>query len=111
MDWEIGDFGSGSVAQILDIELEIALLHRVGAERIHVFHHEVPHRGVGRCGGAFEHLQVERLVGVGNVARKFAHLVGLSLVGVFVCHGEHLVGVECRLQRDVAEGGVEGVFA
>ena len=71
----------------------------------------MPHRQLWRRCGALEHFQEKGLVGGRYVARKLAHLVYLSVEGVFVGHGEHLVGIERAAERYVAERGVEGVLA
>ncbi len=108
---QIVDFGAGSIGEIFDVELEFRFLNLIAAEGVDVFHHQVPHGQIGRIGGALEHFEEEALVGAGDVARELTHLVDLSVVGVLVGHGEDLVGAELALDGDVAQGGVEGVFA
>ena len=44
------------------------------------------------------------------VGGKLTHLVGLSGIGVLEGHGQHLVRLQGRLQRDVAQGGIVGVL-
>ena len=39
---EVGDLRTGGIAQELDVHLEIAILQLVGAERIYIFHHQLP---------------------------------------------------------------------
>ena len=55
-DRDIVDLNAGSIAQILDVHLEISLLHLIGAKRIDILHHEVPHGQFRRGSGALEHL-------------------------------------------------------
>ena len=55
------DFGSGGVAQVLNVELEIGLLHLVCPKRIHILHHELPVGQLWRHGSSFKHLHIERL--------------------------------------------------
>ena len=92
-------------AEILDIEAEILFLYLICPQRIDVLHHQVPHGGLGVDGGRLKHLEIERLVGGGDVGRELAHLIDLAVVCVLVCHGQHLVGAERALQRDVAVCG------
>lgn len=82
----------------------------VSAEVVDVFHHQVPHWQARIDGSAFEHLDVQCFVCLGDVAAEFAHLIYLSVIGVFVGHGEYFVGVECALDGYVAQAGVEGVL-
>ena len=105
------DFGSGGVAQVLNVELEIGLLHLVCPKRIHILHHELPVGQFWRHGSTFQHLHIERLRCRGDIARKLSHLIGLSAIGVLERHGKHLIGSKCRLQRDVAQRAVECIFA
>ena len=109
-DGEVVDEGAGGVGEILDAELEVLALHLVCAERVDVLHHQPPDGHLGVDGGGFEHLHVEALRGGGDVGGKFAHLINLAVVGVFVGYAQHVVGVELRFQRHIAEGGVESVF-
>ncbi len=102
---------AGGVGEIFDVELELRLLNLVSANIIHVLHHQVPHREIGRRSGALEHLQIQRLVGGGDVARELADLKDLAIVRIFVGHGEDFVGVQRALERYIAQRGVEGVLA
>ena len=103
--------GAGCVVKILYVEFEILLLNLISAQRIDVFHHQSPVGKLWRHGSALEQLQVERLARVGDIARKFADLVVFTLVGIFVSHAKNLVGVKSRCERDVAQRGIEFVFA
>ena len=108
---QVIEIRTGGVAQILYIELKIRRLHLIRTERINVLHRQVPHWQLGGDGGAFKHLHIERLFGRCHIAAKLAHLIGLSAIGILVCHGEHFVVVERRFERDVAQSAVEGIFA
>ena len=44
--------------------------------------------------GVFERFNEQRLIGVGVVGSKFAHLIGVSAVSVLVGHGQNLVGLQ-----------------
>ena len=87
------DGHAGGVALILDVEAELVLLHLIGPERIDVFHHQVPDGERGGYGRALQHFQEEALVGIGHIARELAHLIDLPVVGIFISHGQHLVGI------------------
>ncbi len=102
---------TGCIGEILDIEFEFRLLYLKTAEIVHVLHHEVPHWQIRRRCGAFEHLKIKTLVSGAYVARKLAHLIYLSIIGIFISHGQNFVGIECRADRDVAKSRVKRVFA
>ena len=65
-------------------------------------------RGIVRR--VFQRLHEECLTDVGDIAGKLTHLVGLSAVGVFESHSQHLVGLQRHLQRHIAERRVHRVF-
>ena len=46
-----------------------------------------------------------------DVGREFAHLIHTAVIGVFVSHAKHIVGIHLALQRHIAERGVDGVLA
>ncbi len=96
---QVGGVGTGRVVLVVDVETEIFLLYLVGAQRVDVFHHQVPNRFLVGDGRAFQHLDVEALFGVGDVGRKLSHLVGLSVLGVLKGHGKHLVARQLAVER------------
>ena len=107
---KIIDSRTGSVAQVLDLHFEIGRLHLVGPDGIDVFHHQAPH-GQTRClRGALQHLHIQVVVGGGDVVRKLADLIDLTVVSVLVGHGEHLVGTQLRAQRYIAQRGIERIL-
>ena len=108
---EEGEFSAGGIAQVLDVEFEVVLLDLVGAQRVDVFHHQVPRRQLRRHGGALEHLDVEGLIGGSDVTRELAHLIHLAVILILIGDGERLVGAQGLLELDVAQSGVEGIFA
>jgi len=64
----------------------------------------------GIVAGILERLDEKRLIDIGDVAGKLAHLIGLPAVGVLVCHGQHLIGLQRSAQRHIAQGRVQGIF-
>ena len=96
--WYVTEAHTSSVAQILDVHLELFSLYRHGFQAIDVLHHQVPVRNLGRTRCVFQQFYEQCLVVVFLVCGKLSDLVGLSIVGVFVCHRQHLVGLECVLQ-------------
>ena len=100
---------TGGVALELHVEAELLLLYRRG-EVVDVLHHEAPVALMRIVAGVLQRLHVERLVRVGDVRRELAHLIRHAAVCVLVSHGEHLVGLQRCLQRDVAQRLVHGVL-
>ena len=97
------------VTLVLDVEPEVALLHRRG-QIVDVFHHQVPVALLGIVRRILQRLHEEGLTGFGVVTGKLAHLIGLSSVCELIGHGQHLVCLQSRFQRDIAEGFVQCVF-
>ena len=61
--------------------------------------------------GILEGFDIERLTDIlALVGSKLSHPESLSAIGVFVGNGEHLVGLQRGLQRDVSKGSVERIF-
>ena len=106
---EVVDFGAGLIVVVFDMKAEVVFVDLVRAERINVFHHQLP---IGQCGRKrrtaqkFQYQSLRRL----HLRTKFTHFVGLAFVGVFVSHGKHLVVLKGRVERDKTELRVEGVF-
>ena len=107
---QVGEVHARGVGEDFDVELELVLLHGGGTEGIDVAHHQVPVAHLRRAGRVLQRLHEEHFLGVLAVGGELADLVGLSAIGVFVGHGQHLVGLEGLLQRHIAQGGVERVF-
>ena len=95
----------------LDIQAELLLLQAAGAQRIYIAHHQPP-RGQRRAiGASLDHLDHQSLIGTGQVAGKFTYLIRLGSVGVFVCHGQNIVWLECCVQCDGTQFGIQMIFA
>ena len=60
--------------------------------------------------GVLQRFDEECLVGIRDVARELTHLIGLPTVGVLIGYGQHLICLQCSVQRDVAHGGVDSIF-
>ena len=97
------------VALILHIQTELCFLHRRG-KVIHVLHHQSPVGHLRTVVGVLQCLDKECLGGVGVVGGKLTHLIGLSVIGVFVCHGKHLIGLQSRFEREIAQRLVQRIF-
>ena len=107
---QIGEVGAGGVALVLDVELELLLLH-IRGQVVHVLHHQSPVALCGTALGVLQGLDEEHLTGLCLVTGKLTHLIGLSVVGVLESHGQHLIGLQASLQRDVAQRCIHRVFA
>ena len=55
---EIIDLRAGGIGEIFDVQLEFRFLYLISSERVYVLHHQMPHRQLGRCGGALKHFHV-----------------------------------------------------
>ena len=106
---QIVEIDACRVALELHVQPEFLSLH-AGCEVIDVLHHQVPVALCRIVAGVFQRFDEECLRHIGIVAGKLSDLEGLSAVGIFVGNGEHLVGLECGFQCDVAERCVHGVF-
>ncbi|CRH71597.1 Uncharacterised protein [Chlamydia trachomatis] len=104
------ELGACGVAQILNIELEILGLHLIGSKRVDIFHHQVPHGQSWRRGCALQHFHKERLRSAVDVSRKFTHLIGFTTKCVLIRHGQDLIGIECRVEGDIAQRTIERVL-
>ena len=64
-----------------------------------------------RCAGrVFQALHQERTRVVFQVGRELAHLIVFALVGVLKGHGQHLIGLQRRAQRNITQIRVESIF-
>ena len=105
----VGQVHTGRVALELHVQAELVFLHR-RSQVIDVFHHQVPVALRGIVRRVLQCLHVEGLRHVGDVRRKFTHLERLAAVGIFIGHGQHLVGLQSGAQRDVAQRCVHRVL-
>ena len=107
---QVGEIGAGGVALVFDVHAKPVLLY-LRCQIVHVFHHQPPVglRGVVRR--ILQGLHKQAFVGLSQVGRKLTHLKRLAAVGIFKGHGQHLVGLQAGLQRDIAQGIVQRVFA
>ena len=106
---DIGQIHTCGIALELDVEAELGLLHR-RREVVHVLHHQVPVALRGIVRGVLQGFHEERLRGLRQVAGKLAHLIGHATRCKLIGHGEHLVGLQTRLQRHVAQRLVHAVL-
>ena len=98
------------VVVIFNLEHKILSVKLIGIERINVLHHQVPVGIFGCEVAAFQKFD-NQVVGVGDaVAGELTNLVTHSIDGVLEGHGQNLVAVERRVQRDVAQLRVDGVL-
>ena len=97
-----------------DADPEILGTQSESAQRVDVFHHQVPQRGhipilEGHPGdGALEHLQHERTGRRITVLTQRSHLIGFSIEGILIGHGQHLRVVQGLAQADEAQTIVVG---
>ena len=80
------------VALILHVEAEFLSFH-VRRQIVDVFHHQPPVALFRIVACVLQRLYDERTVCIGDVAGKLSHLIGYAAVGIFVCDGQHLVGL------------------
>ena len=107
---QVVQVGARGVALVLDVHSELLLLH-ARCQVVHVLHHQRPVALRGVVRRVLQRLHEDGFVGLCLVGRELTHLIGLAAVGVLVGHGQHLVGLQARLQRHIAQGRVHGVFA
>ena len=107
---EIREVDPCGVGEVLHIERKAFALHVRCAERIHVAHHQRPVALARRAGRVLQALHQERTRVVFQVGRELAHLIVLSFIGVFKRHGQHLIGLQSRAQRNVTQIRVESIF-
>ena len=96
--------------EIREVNTGAFALHVRRAERIHVAHHQCPVALARRAGRVLQALHQERTRVVFQVGRELAHLIVLSFVGVFKRHGQHLIGLQSRAQRNITQIRVESIF-
>ena len=106
---DIRQVDARSVALVLHVEAEFSLLNCRG-EVVYVFHHQPPVAHFRRVAGVFERLYEYGLVGVGVVRGKLTYLIGHSPQRILIGNGQHLVRLERRTERYVAQRRVECVF-
>ena len=98
---DIADVNACGVAFVLDIELELRLLH-IRCQVVHVLHHQRPVELLWIVRRILQCLDKQRLSGIGMVSSKLTHTVSLATIGELVGHSQHLVGLQSRLQRDIS---------
>ncbi len=107
---QIGQIGACGVALVFYVEFETLLLDG-RCQIVDVFHHQAPVGLLGVVGCILQRLDEETPVCLGDIRRELAHLIRPSPIGVLEGHGQHLVGLQSRLQRHIAKGLVDGIFA
>ena len=106
---DIAEVDAGGVALIFHVEAELFLLDRRG-EVVDVLHHQRPVALRGVVARILQGFDKECLRGVGDIAGELADLIGTSSVGIFIGHGQDLVALQRRLQRDISQGCVDGIL-
>ena len=107
--WNISQINACGVALELHVEAELVFFD-ARSEVIDVFHHQAPVALHGVVRRVFQRLHEQSLLHIGDVRGELADLIGLAAVGVFKGDGNHLVGVQVQVQRNVAQGRVHRVF-
>ena len=64
----------------------------------------------GIVAGVFQRLHEQCLVDILHIGGELTHLESLSCIGVFKGHSQHLVGLQCALQRHIAQSLVHRIF-
>ena len=106
---QIGQIDARRVALVLDVEAELLFLD-VSGQVVDVLHHQVPVALRGVVRRVLQRLHEEALLGVGKVAGELTYLESATAEGVLEGDGQHLVGLQAGLQRDIAHGLVDGVL-
>ena len=108
---QVGQIHARGVALVLDVQAELLARRAGGSDGVDVLHHQSPVGQLRTARGALQQLDVESLGVVRQVAGELTHLVGHASVGIFVGHGQYLIGLQGRVERDVAEGRTQVVVA
>ena len=106
---DIGEVHASRIALELDVEAELVALYR-RSQIVDILHHKPPVGLLRIVARVLERLHKQRLRSVGVVSGKLAHLIGHAAVCVLIGNGKHLVGLQLCLERDVAEGSVDGIL-
>ena len=105
----IGKINAGGITLELHIQAKLLALHPTG-QLVHVLHHQSPVALSWVVAGVFERLDKQRRIHIGHVTGKLAHLIGGTTISIFVCYGQHLVGLQSHAQRNVSQCRVNRVF-
>ena len=99
------------IAGVEDVQTEVIFGNLIGIQTVNVLHHQVPQRRFGIQRGALQQLDAQA-VRCADLIGKFADLIDVVIAddGILESNGQHLIGGECRIQRDEAELGIDGVF-
>ena len=106
---DIGQIDTCRIALVFDVKTELCLLHRRG-KVVYVLHHQLPvtlHRIVRRV---LQRLHEEGALGVGQVGSKLTHLIGHASRRKLIGHSQHLIGLQTRPKRHIAQGLVHGIL-
>ena len=106
---DIGQIHTCRITLVLDVETELRLLDRRG-EVVHVLHHQFPVALRGVVRRVLQRFYEEGALGVWQVGGKLSHLVGHTSSGKLISHSQHLIGLQSRPQRHIAQGLVHSVF-
>ena len=106
---DIGQIDTGRVALVFDVKTELGLLDRRG-EIIHILHHQSPVRLCGIVRRVLQRFHEEGFRGLRLVAGKLTHLIGHATESELIGHRQHLIGLQPRLQRHIAQCRVHRIF-
>ena len=90
------------ITLVLHVEAELILFYGRG-QIVHVAHHQLPVRHRRCLTGVLQRLHIKCVRGIArHVGSKLSHLIHLAVISIFEGHGQHLVGLQSGLQRDIA---------
>ena len=95
---------------VLHIQTETLAFHPI-AQAIDVFHHQVPVALRGVIIRVLQRFHKQRLIDIGSVAGKLAHLIGHTAIGIGIGHGHNLIGIDAHIEAHVAQSLINAVFS
>ena len=114
---EVLHVGSDGVVAVRDVQFETVGIDAGSAEGVDILHHQIPCAATfdgRRVIARFQHFQGQGIRSTqlfASIRRELTHLIDLTVIRIFVSHGEHLVLVKSRFKRDISECAIERIFA
>ena len=107
--WDISEIHTCGIALEFDVESELGALYS-GSQEIHVLHHQLPVTLRRIVRGILQRPYKKGFRGLCEVGSKLAHLIADATSSKLVCHGQHLIGLQTRFQRDITQSRIHRIF-